>query len=104
MSTDCVAWADTDDGSHGHVVSPRIEGRPMNRHCGVGRACAGAPRLARQRMGGPLPVSLRGSGGRRLFFWRERARACLHTRVRHAHVRQACAAPTRGSAEGRLPA
>jgi len=63
MSTDCVAWADSDDGSHCPVASPRIVSCPFNRHCGIGGACASAPRLPRQRIGGPRPVSLRGSGG-----------------------------------------
>jgi len=67
MLTDCVAWADSDDGSHCPVVSPRIVCGPINRRCGIGGACAGAPRLPRERIGGPRPVSLRGSGGCRLF-------------------------------------
>ena len=62
----------------------------MNRHCELGRASEGVPRLARRRMGGPPPGSLHVSGGRSLFLWLGRARAGLVTRAAtHPFVRRA---------------
>jgi len=94
MTTDCVAWADSDDRSHCPVVSPRIVCGPISTPCEIGGACAGAPRLPRQRIGGPRSVSLRGAAGAAFFVARAGQSVPRHARS----PRQ------RGSAETRLPA